>query len=89
MRTLLGIIIVVVLALVIASYTGLINFGTRGGSLPSIQTSGGSLPKVDVETAKLHVGTTNTSVSVPTVKTEKKNVEVPTIGVEKPGTAKP
>lgn len=89
MRTLLGLILVVVLAVVVASYLGLINIGARGGALPKVEASGGSLPKVDVETAKVKVGTTNTSVTVPTVKTEEKKVEVPKVSVEKPAQANP
>ncbi len=84
MRGLLALIVIVVLALVVASATGLINL-TSSGKLeaPKIQATGGSVPNVDVNTGKITVGSKNESVTVPTVKTEEKTIKIPTIGVEK------
>jgi hypothetical protein len=84
MRAFLGLIVIVVVGLVIASALGLINF-TSSGKLeaPKVQTVGGSVPDVSVNTGKINIGTENKSVAVPTVKTEEKTVKVPVIGVEK------
>jgi uncharacterized lipoprotein len=40
-----------------------------------------TLPKYDVTTPDVKVGTTEKSVTVPTVKTEEKKIEVPTVDV--------
>ncbi len=40
-----------------------------------------TLPKYDVTTPDVKVGTTEKSVTVPTVKTEEKKIEVPTVTV--------
>lgn len=84
MRGFLALIVIIVLGLVVASATGLINL-TSSGKLeaPKIETTGGSVPSVEVNTGKINIGTENKSVEVPTVKTEEKTVKVPTIGVEK------
>lgn len=84
MRTALSIVAVIVVALVVASATGLINLTSHGKlEAPKIEAKGGSVPDVDVNTGKVNVGTKATSVDVPTVKTEEKTIKVPTIGVEK------
>ncbi len=84
MRGLLALIVIIVLALVVASATGLINLTSNGKlEAPKIEAKGGSVPDVSVNTGKINVGTENKSVDVPTVKTEEKTIKVPTIGVEK------
>jgi len=84
MRGLLALIVIIILGLVVASATGLINL-TSSGKLeaPKIEAKGGSVPNVDVNTGKINVGTENKSAEVPTVKTEEKTIKVPTVGVEK------
>lgn len=57
---------------------------TKSGSLPSVDVSakGGSLPDVDVDSKKVVVGTKETTVDVPKVKTEKESVSIPVVGVQ-------
>jgi hypothetical protein len=84
MRALLGLIVIIILGLVVASSLHLINFTTSGKlEAPKVQTVGGSVPNVEVNTGKINIGTENKSVAVPTVKTEEKTVKVPSISVEK------
>lgn len=74
--------LLVIAGLVVAAFaTGLIKMG--GGETPAISVDAGKLP--DVETGKVVMGTTETTVDVPKleVETEKTEVDVPVIGVEK------
>nr|WP_310522097.1 hypothetical protein [Polymorphobacter sp.] len=68
-------VIVVVIAGVVAAFAlGLINIDqTKTAKLPdvSVQTSGGQAPAFDVETAKVDVGTKETTIEVPTISVEK------------------
>lgn len=82
-------LIIIVAAVVAAFAFKLINIDQlTSGSLPKVETTGGSLPKFQVDTAKLDVGTKDTTVKVPTVQTEDKTVTLPTIHVEKADAAK-
>ncbi len=45
------------------------------------QSGNVTLPKYDVTTPDVKVGTTEKSVTVPTVKTEERKIEVPTVDV--------
>lgn len=80
--------IVAVVAIVIVGLLFLTGFWsadvTKKGSLPEVDISakGGSLPKVDLDSKKVVVGTKETSVDVPKVKTEKETISVPAIGVK-------
>ena len=80
--------ILVIVALVVAAFAfGFINIDqTRETSLPTVkmETSGGQAPAFDVNTAKVDVGTTKTTVEVPTVDVGTKDtaVTLPTISVE-------
>lgn len=55
----------------------------KSGSLPDVDISakGGSLPDVDLDSKKVVVGTKETSVDVPKIKTEKESISVPVVGV--------
>lgn len=55
---------------------------TKEGALPEVSVKGGALPKVDMDSKKVVVGTSKTTVDVPKVKTEKETVSVPTVGVK-------
>lgn len=88
-----AIAIIAVIALVIVGLlflTGFWKMNTSGGSLPTVDVSakGGSIPNVDVDSKKLVVGTKETTVDVPKVKTEKESVSVPVIGVSEGETDK-
>lgn len=78
--------ILALLALIIVAllfFTGFFRANVQGGSMPKVNVSaqGGSLPKVDVDSKKVVVGTKETTVDVPKVKTEKETVSVPVVGV--------
>lgn len=87
-RTILVILILLVLAAIAAWALGLFSVSqTDQGALPSVQINaqGGDLPSFDVDAADIDVGTTNTTVEVPTVEVQTKEttVEVPSISVNK------
>ena len=81
MRALLFILILAVVALLIAFATGYLNITqTRPASVPDVDAgrggvsaSGGQAPAFDVETGSVSVGTTQTNVTLPTVKVEPAN----------------
>ena len=77
--------LLIIVGLVVAAFAfKLVNIDQiSSGSLPKVETTGGSLPKFNVDTAHVDVGTTDTTVKVPTVQTEDKTVKVPTLHVEK------
>jgi hypothetical protein len=82
MRPVLAIVLVAVLALIAALALGLVDIDqTREGALPEIRADGGKLPEFDVKTADVEVGTTNTTIDVPTVETRKQTVELPDVKV--------
>lgn len=73
MRALLLILIVAVLAILIALWTGFLDIDQiRGAKAPAISTThngvvakGGQTPAFDVETGSVEIGTRNTNVKVP------------------------
>lgn len=83
-----GIIVAVVLIIaVIAAFAfGLVDINqTKDAELPEVAVQGGQAPAFDVDTAKVNVGSKETSVDVPKVEvgTTKADVELPTVDVEK------
>jgi hypothetical protein len=76
MRAVLFILILAIVALLIAFATGLLNLNqTRTAQAPQISVNrsgvsaaGGRTPAFDVETGSVSLGTTEKSVSVPTVR---------------------
>ncbi len=85
MRALLGVILVVVLGLIAAVAFGLIDINqTKDAKLPEVRAEGGQMPGYDVDAADVSVGTTNTTIDVPKVTTEKETIETPTLDVDKP-----
>jgi hypothetical protein len=88
MRVIVTLAVVVVLAVIAAFAFGLINISqTREAKLPEVAVSGGQAPAFHVDTAKVAVGTKETTVEVPRVKvgTEETNVKVPMVEVHKQG----
>ena len=67
--------IVAVVALVIVGLLFATGFSAKGGSLP----------KVDLDSKEVVVGTTEKTVEVPKVKTEKETISVPAVGVKDNG----
>ena len=86
MRAILGLAVIVVLVLIVGLWLGLLRVDqTQQAELPKVSVSGGQAPKFDVQTAKVNVGTTQTTIDVPKVETEKKSIELPKVDVDKPG----
>lgn len=83
-----GIVVAAILVvLVIAAFAfGLVDVSqTKETKLPEVAVKGGQAPAFDVDTAKVNVGTKETSVDVPKVDvgTTKADVELPTVDVQK------
>jgi hypothetical protein len=86
MRAILGLAVIVVLLLIAGLWLGLLRVDqTQQAELPKVSVSGGQAPKFDVQTAKVNVGTTQTTIDVPKVDTEKKAIDLPRVSVDKPG----
>ena len=86
MRAILGLAVIVVLVLIVGLWLGLLRVDqTQQAELPKVSVSGGQAPKFDVQTAKVNVGTTQTTIDVPKVETEKKAIDLPKVTVVKPG----
>lgn len=83
--------IIAVIAAVIVAILFLTGFWSANvsqkGELPSVDVSakGGTLPKVDLDSKEVVVGTKETAVTVPKVKTEKESIAVPVVGVKDNG----
>jgi hypothetical protein len=76
--------VILVLAVIAAFAFGLVDINqTKETKLPEVSVQGGQAPAFDVDTAKVDVGTKNTTIEVPKVKTEKETIEVPSIDVKK------
>ena len=86
-RTVLGLLVVVVLIAIVLFATGFWKADVKEGALPTVDVSaeGGKLPDVDVDSKELVVGTTESSVEVPKIKTETTKVDVPVVGVKDDG----
>lgn len=87
MRVIWTILVLVILAGILALWTGWIDLSGRPGSLPTVTVQGGSLPTVEANVGSIDLGTTNTVVDVPKVDvgTTEKVVETPKVTVKKPG----
>jgi FlaG/FlaF family flagellin (archaellin) len=78
--------IIAILAIIAAFAFGFIDINqTRQGQAPSISVSGGQAPAFDVDTAKVNIGSKDSSVTVPKIDvgTKEETVKVPTIDVKK------
>jgi len=84
MRFLLSLVLILGIGFAAAWAFGLVSVTkTQDGALPTIKAEGGQMPQFDVKGATVEVGTTNTTVDVPTVTTEKRVVETPSVTIEK------
>ncbi len=86
-RTVFGLLVVIVLIAIVLFATGFWKADVKEGALPTVDVSaeGGKLPDVDVDSKELVVGTTESSVEVPKIKTETTKVDVPVVGVKDDG----
>jgi hypothetical protein len=86
MRAILGLAVIVVLVLIGALWLGFLRVDqVQQAELPKVSVSGGQAPKFDVQTARVNVGTSRTTIDVPKVGTEQKAVPLPKVSVDKPG----
>ena len=82
-RTILIILVVIAVVVGLLFATGFWSANvTKDGALPEVSVKGGELPKVYMDSKEVVVGTSEKTVDVPKVKTEKETVSVPTIGVK-------
>jgi hypothetical protein len=87
MRAILALIGLIAVAAVVLISLGMLNISMEPGSLPSISfnAKGGQLPKFKAETGEVGIGSTNTTVQVPTVEMKNTTVTLPTIEVKQAG----
>lgn len=86
-RKLLAILAIVVLIAIVLFATGFWSADVKEGALPDVDVTakGGAMPDVDVDSKEIVVGTTNTTIEVPKIETEKETVSVPVVGVKDDG----
>ncbi len=71
-RPLLYLLLAALLLAALAWALGLFNVDTSGRlEAPKVEVSGGEVPEVQVETAKVDVGTKETTIEVPTVEVQR------------------
>ena len=72
MRAILVLLVIVVLAVIVGIWSGLLDVSqTRKGALPSIAVNGGQAPAFDVKTANVSITNTTQTVTVPKLNVEK------------------
>ncbi len=84
-RPILILLAVVVLVVIVLFATGFWSAAVKEGALPEVSVDGGELPAVDVDSKEVVVGTTETTVEVPKIETEKETIDVPVVGVKDNG----
>ena len=84
-RPILILLAVVVLVVIVLFATGFWSADVKEGALPEVSVDGGALPEVDVDSKEVVVGTTETTVEVPKIETEKETIDVPVVGVKDNG----
>jgi hypothetical protein len=92
MRGLLVLIGLIAIAVVVLMSLGMLKITqSTSGSLPSVafDMKGGKLPTIQAETGSVGIGTTNTTVSMPTVEMTNTTVTLPTIEVKQAPGASP
>ena len=85
MRGLLVLIGLIAIAVVVLMSLGMLKITqSTSGSLPSVafDMKGGKLPEIKAETGSIGIGSTNTTVNVPTVEMKNTTVTLPTIEVK-------
>jgi hypothetical protein len=88
MRGILALIGLAALAVVVLMSLGMLKITQESGAtLPSVtfDAQGGKLPTFKAETGEVGIGTTNTTVQVPTVEMKNTTVQLPTIEVKQAG----
>ncbi len=84
MRALLVLVGLAALALVVAMSLGMISIDqTQTASLPSVKVDGGQAPEFKAEVGRIGIGSTEKTVTVPTVGTTEKTIELPTLEMQR------
>ncbi len=92
MRGLLVLIGLIAIAVVVLMSLGMLKVTqSKQGSLPSVafDMKGGQLPAIKAETGTVGIGTTNTTVSMPTMEMKNTTVTLPTIEMKQAPGASP
>lgn len=92
MRGLLVLIGLIAIAVVVMMSLGMLKVTqAQPGALPSVafDMKGGQLPKIQAETGTVGIGSTNASVTLPTVEMKNTTVTLPTIEVKQAPGASP
>lgn len=86
-RTIAIILVAAILLVGLLFATGFWSADVKEGALPDVKVSadGGRLPDVDLDFKEVVVGTKETKIDVPKVKTEKETISVPVVGVKDNG----
>ncbi len=85
MRAILVLVGLAAVVLVVLMSLGWVRIEQKtAASLPTISFNGGTAPVFKADVGKIDVGTTNTTISVPTVNMTNTTVQLPTVKVEKP-----
>jgi regulator of protease activity HflC (stomatin/prohibitin superfamily) len=85
-RPVLIILAIAVLVAIVLFATGFWSVDqTQEGALPAVKVEGGALPAFDADSKEVVVGTTETTVEVPKIETEKETIDVPVVGVKDNG----
>jgi hypothetical protein len=88
MRGILVLIGLIAIAVVVLMSLGMLRIEQQqGATMPSISfdAKGGQLPKFKAESGTVGIGSTNTTVQVPTVEMKNTTVTLPTIEVKQAG----
>jgi type 1 fimbria pilin len=92
MRGILVLIGLIAIAVVVLMSVGMLNITMQqGASIPTVtfNAQGGHLPKFKAETGSVGIGSTNTTVELPTVEMKNTTVTLPTIEVQQAPGASP
>ena len=92
MRGFLVLIGLIAIAVVVLMSVGMLKITqSTSGSLPTVafDMKGGKLPAIKAETGTVGIGTTNTTVNMPTVEMKNTTVTLPTIEVKQAPGASP
>ena len=83
MRGLLAILGLAAVVIVVLMSLGMLSIDMKPGALPAIKFEGGQAPTVAADVGDVGMGTTNTTIQVPTITMENKTIQVPVVEVEK------
>jgi hypothetical protein len=83
MRGLLAILGLAAVVVVVLMSLGMLSIQMQPGSFPTFKFEGGKAPSLSADVGEVGMGTTNTTIQVPTLTMENKTIQVPVVEVEK------